>query len=1030
MYYLCKGDDSVGYSVIGVVVDGELLSIKKLINENIDVLKNMDMAYYAYVGNMIDICIEDNDDLFPLGSVMDAINVKMQNRVISSLIPMNGTDSDEAAKFKMSIAGFLSKNLTPDTGVTIEQFNRAVLDRLDFEKENENSGLFIDKVSLLKLPNLLDKTSDKIKEYIDQFIEDHPASCTNSVMMNEEQQVIFYATNDGVMPKYDEVAGIDENTVDMFRMRYLVPAYHRYIGGYVNYTKGSPGSEFSVYDDRDYITRGVCAAIMNDIHYRKVLKDETAASILNCVVGGNRVRITRDYIEGSDEYDTDGIRENEREYYDALCKFIDICQEEDILKSTVSSWYNVGLDLTKYVPGITQKEVSLRQYDRNAMIVIGTDPLIDNEFGELTTEELKKNKETERRNDEKLNKYGLNREDLNKKGLTREQLASVTGSPTSLKWFRYAINVALAATRAYTGKVEIPYGYDAADFMRFLNVNRVSFDDKYSRLISDNVLFTSAGAMQLLDVEDERLAALYSGSGVHAYTPISDSDDVAERELDVDSYFKQHSLCSDSMKSSRYPVGKSGRVDITPEYIRDTERESVTNEDVRSMSEAATESLTDIIITNCIACKSRYAFAEALIKCLRFGNNKPRNLCISGTNSKINLTTGEIIENINYDKPVLRDDKKYVMRYAIVSNGLSKDAVEFLKAGTKCGKSNKIIIGVGLGEYYEKSTPGEANEIITFYDMEVFTRKTELHNNIFGYSNGVIDTSSRLFEEITVERMLDLVNNNTVRYHIEMNDSIFENIIKRFLDGIENTSAIAYQKISKMNKDGYGLFDMFSILSGISGISTAKRYVIKDVVIKGLIAAKGQSDLREIMNMVVLDTFRLYGEVIAKCYSINTEDIGSLFEEEFNIWNTMVDYSMKLSDGDRAVSDEFEQYKAVLTEKLGSDKFNVMYLIDVEKKNGVDTKVPIFYMLQNKESKYGNKYVIMSCDLYKDSDVREYNMADKVSMVNITQFMMKIKKTAAQNNMDFVFVQEKLTVFIDDKSANRFNNIARRYANA
>ena len=40
-------------------------------------------------------------------------------------------------------------------------------------------------------------------------------------------------------------------------------------------------------------------------------------------------------------------------------------------------------------------------------------------------------------------------------------------------------------------------------------------------MISDNVLFTSAGAMQLLDVEDERLAALYSGSGVHAYTPIS-----------------------------------------------------------------------------------------------------------------------------------------------------------------------------------------------------------------------------------------------------------------------------------------------------------------------------------------------------------------------------------------------------------------------------------------------------------------------------------------------------------------------------
>ena len=49
MYYLCKGDGSVGYSVIGVVVDGELLSIKKLINENIDVLKNMDMAYYNYV---------------------------------------------------------------------------------------------------------------------------------------------------------------------------------------------------------------------------------------------------------------------------------------------------------------------------------------------------------------------------------------------------------------------------------------------------------------------------------------------------------------------------------------------------------------------------------------------------------------------------------------------------------------------------------------------------------------------------------------------------------------------------------------------------------------------------------------------------------------------------------------------------------------------------------------------------------------------------------------------------------------------
>ena len=80
MYYLCKGDGSVGYSVIGVVVDGELLSIKKLINENIDVLKNMDMAYYNYVGNMIDICIEDNDDLFPLGSVMDAISVKMKGK--------------------------------------------------------------------------------------------------------------------------------------------------------------------------------------------------------------------------------------------------------------------------------------------------------------------------------------------------------------------------------------------------------------------------------------------------------------------------------------------------------------------------------------------------------------------------------------------------------------------------------------------------------------------------------------------------------------------------------------------------------------------------------------------------------------------------------------------------------------------------------------------------------------------------------------------------------------------------------------
>ena len=609
-------------SVLGILENGKVYSLKDLTTTDVSVLKGMNQLYFNIdSNNQLDMCALDSDMCEDTTPVYKLFNKYYLTGDVTSII-LSGIDNELQIKVKMAIGNAHMKEYM-QCGITLEDLNKMLRDRAEFEKFNTDNAYFMNKLNILKLDNMYKISPDNAKSYINTIAGDLTSEWENKILMNEDDMVYFTNKDGTLTPDYDYIAFMEPDSVDEFAYRNYVPSYHKYIGGYVNYSVGPDGS-VSNYSSGEYIKDATTAAILNDCNYRKTL-EEHSTTYNKCKIGNDSVRVDLTYIRGNSEYDEDDIRENEKEYYDALCNFVDECLERDILEANVDQWTRLGLDIDKYIPNLKQ------------FIPLG-----------------KINPSTGVASEDKNDVYTL--EKLAELGLTKEVFKNLNkGTPTSNRWFAKAINVALAATRAYTGKVTVPAGYDSFEFIRGEVVKPLTIQNKFAMRFNDRYLYNGreynpSGTFEI---------TLEDGESV----PI---DDVLN-DLNTDQAFNYwYNIPYNSDK----PTITSRGIEIGSMVIRDN-TESFDLPNVR---------LDDEVVEYCISADNFYACPEALIKCLRFGRKKPESLYINGAIGKLNLTTGEVIRPIEKDKPrEFTTGHTKIIKSVVVSDAFSPAICNFLK---------------------------------------------------------------------------------------------------------------------------------------------------------------------------------------------------------------------------------------------------------------------------------------------------------------------------------------------------------------
>ena len=927
-YFINNGKQN---SLIGIFCEGKMYTIEDIINPSMRLLDDKKYLRFVLINGNIDIGV-DTDKLngdseystINIASIFDAFELRFNSKQLTTIILTGVGESVATAEWKKKICAMFEKSLVnnPDIGCSLTDIDAMLLSRVKFNNGNSDSKMFLDKNDILRNKSVLDNTDKDTSSFISKFVISHPDNYENKPLTGEEQEIMFYSNSTSVMPKYDDVQSITFGTIDEYYLKECVPAYHRYIGGYVNYSQGSEEYTGS-YRGGPYIQDSAVASLLNDVNYRTILQ-KSPSLYAGRNIGGMKVTVTSEYVTGSDEYDSDPIRSNEKKYYDELCAFLDECLEKDILNATLSEWYSVGyMNLFKeHFPQITNSTVSLNKIDFETYKPVDGKVL----KGTHSRAEMA---EVEEYNNKLYAERGFNMERLEKIGVTIDTFRAYNKcSPTAFKWFRYAINLALVANRAYSGLVQLPIGYDIWEFVRTIRRGKYNFDQKMglfqneiiiqgNRQVSfDDIDFAYEKKMQLENKPDEidpPTSADYADMGTDAWD---------KYWLNTDTVGKESSYIRDSDSSSE-----------NVQRIIDTDE----NERYGDIG-----GILGSILTYCMRSNRLYAMPESLIKCLRFGRHKPKNLQIEGVEEKVDLTTGRILRAINKDNPVLFYDKyKYMLVNVIVSGKMEGNIRRYMISNVGAQNPGNVVVGVCLSCRYEQSD-GSTEVVNEYIDIDTFVSNKKLQESIANWDGEKMlsnttgeDGTDHKNPEVEVESldaMLNRTYSNTISV-ITHNNSRILGVLDEHLDVLQDKNKKATKVINSLRRGGFNLFSLLKEIDRVNDINRCIKYVSLNKVTNRIEVCM---DEREVKELILVELFCKYGGIIKEVSGVNGSAV-DILSDSVKAWSSVSDYSLnlvKVSDDD-AVENPTVAYMKLMKSKLqiGLDYAAVPIVLNAESRN-------------------------------------------------------------------------------------------------
>lgn len=945
----------VGTPLLGVSTGDKYIGMDSLLTTKTDLLRNIPDICFILNDGVLDLTVKDNDELWAvpkLAQVYKAFKTLYKNGELTNIIPSE-LDKNTSAEFKKSVGTFVSGSFGKQTGITLEQLNRMFVDRITFEMSNTDSGYFAVRRNILTMDNILKNTEDAVKKYIQQFLSENEEVFENLKMLSDEQEVFFYSTSNGVMPTYEEVADIITDDLDEYRFKSIVPKYHNYVGPFVNYQKGAIGSTGS-YVDGEYIHRALVAEVMNDRNYRTTIATRRS-ELATQKIGDKVMSITPTVITGDAEYDADPIQANERSYYEELCKWEDMCLTRDILEAPVEEWVKLGLDIKKYMPllPVTSRVKPFSE--------------INSETYEMTSDKSKT----------------FTMDKLAQFELTEEVFRSLhSGSPTSNKWFKYALNIALLSTRYYTGGIEAPIGYDVWDFDKS-KVADVSFDDKYTLYMSGKVrvgnrIYSAEDVDNLAsDVTFDDYGDIYSERGAEYWFNISEDDAEGKQDSGNDNSVKTKDL-----------------------------------------------NLLEEVMLYCLNSGVEHALPEALIKCLRFDKNKPRSLQLDSLTSRVDLTTGAQVTDVDYSSPVEYEDGKP----SIISSFVTVDTIDesvkaFLKECTNVKSFGKAVIGVGVTTRY-KQPDGTVVNVVEYYDIQTLVNDEILQEQIVNLVDGKVIESNPKSE--TVAEVIQKVSRNVTTMSIQMNDAVMISMITGYQDKLK-PELPAYKIIANINKSGFNMFTFANSLANLKELTKNIKYIRMGKVVDKLSATRSTDEVTQLLNAEMLTR---YGNIIVKSTQI-TASGNEAFSQTYKLWQTESDYSLSLNSISSEANsvDAVGEYRKKVVAFLGKTAQDAGKSADskwglLAIKMSKESSTPTFYAMQNKE--IINKIIVMSAkNITRDALTAYVSNADKVISQPMSKLiaMVKAMREKAGGSYPVQTIINKIFDFVDDETKETFTTI-------
>ena len=898
--YIVIGD--VGTPLLGIS-DGEMYhSIESVITSQNNLLSSAQHLAFIVNNGSVDLTVVDNDDLWAIDTVGQVYDIykRMRKESLFNSLVQGELDSDEAKAFRNKVQVFVNNKLLPATGINVEKFNDLFNSRFNFELYNTDSNIMLNNRNILSMENILKNTSDDVKDFIKNLLKNNQEVYENRRIVSDNQRIFFYSSSTSIMPDYDDVRDVVINDLSEYRLKGMVPHFHKYVGPLVNFSVGSVGSTGS-FVDGEYIKRAIAAETMNDFNYKDIIATRrTELSVQK--FGDRNISVTKSVVEGNFEYDKDPITNNEIDYYNELCKWEDMCIERDMLEANIEDWVELGFNIDEYIP----------DFPRTRRVV----PF--NKVSPVTFELVSDTAD------------GFKVSDLEKFGITVDTFKNLnSGSPTSNKWFTYAVNVALIATRYYTNYVDTPIGYDNWEFNKNVIRDKYSFDDKYAGYMNGN---------------------LFIGNRVVS----EDSMESNDRGDDSATFADYGDLYSEA--GMKYWFGYD-------------ESEGDSNQSDKNLTRGAAKSLNSIVIEYILNSNVRHAFPEALIKCLRFGINKPESLQLDSIDSRVNLTTAELISKIDTSNPVLFDNgKPCIIRSFVVINGVNDSVKSLLKSKTKFNDFGKAVIGVGVSTKYMQSD-GRVVPVTEYYDIQTIVNDSALQDSIANLDNGRIIESTPAIESI--EDVIQTVETNKTTMSIQMNDVILD-IISKYQDELPS-DCNAYKILNNINRNGYNLFNFGINLRTIKDLTASIKYISIGKVIDKLKMLNTRGDVQNILDAEVLVR---YGNILSKSMQIESNG-NELFNKTFELWKNDINYSLDITKVavDVNTVNVADGYRSKVIEKLNNlakqkQLTNIKWDTLSLKMSKSDSNY-IFYAFGNKS--VTNKLIIISA---KNTVLKDFSQYD------------------------------------------------------
>lgn len=982
--------------VLGIMDGDKLFTIEDILTTRKDILtRNSSLYLKADSSDVLDIYASDSDDLYAINfeSAYKNYVLKLKNKILrSTSFIVNDLDSAEAKEFKGQLISWASKFVK--IGLQVEDVNKMFANRYTIEGMSlSSSNLLEDKqvikdLTIFQMDNLTMNSDAHTKEVIAKLLSNIAnVRYENQPILSEEQEVFFYATESSVMPAYEDIKNLDESDITFYEMKAQVPKFFNYIGPFMNYVKGRAGARkgdgtTGQYVNGRYIESAIVAEIMNSQDYKSECA-ERSISELSCNIGGHRIRITRGYIEGSAEYDNIGIKPNEQRYFEELCKFEDMCLTRDILEAPINEWIALGLKINDYLPQISgmAKNYPLSYLDK---VTLQPCIIFDADGGIKS-----------------IDSNHITMEDLNKVGLTRDVFVELhKGTPTSNKWFKYAINVALITNRYYTGNVSIPFGYDEWDFNKKIITSR-TFDEKY-RLYFDR-------------------GSIIRGNSIVSASELDSIADNSEADL---AYFSDY---ADMQNETAYKYWCEGYSEDAKEDEMLSATQGATQNRAGSMSllSAKVISLLENIMEYIYDSNVQYAHAEALIKLLRFGMCKPAALRLDHISSRVNLTNGAILKEISRNEIIEYEAGKPYLLFSVVTTSDFSETVKksiMEKGGVKA--VGKVVAGIGLMSKY-KQTDGSSASVYEYYDIQTFAKDIELQGKIANFADSVVTSMGSQIKEESVQEVIERVNANKISTSIESNKSILL-FYNDYRDKLEK-GTIAAKCMDNLYKDGFNMMTFFSSLATLNVKSTNEKYIAQNKIVDKLASLKNQGDMRELLYTDLLFKF---GQTITELSQF-TGDKLVLFKEALTMWSTRSEHSLKLStvfestNSTNVMDAKIDNFKSLIAKcksELGAEG-----TVDVAVRGIIQDasqRKPIYYFIILKGAT-SSRNIIANIEIPIEV-IKTVNNDGKIGAAEVNLLVQKISAQAKRlPNLTIETIIEKMFIFDSESTKNSFSTVVK-----